>query len=103
MEEMSSDIERIVLEKLHASGKFALQMDKSMDISGMRNLWQMCALQMETSSEKMLFFCKELPQREDIIRVVSDYLELKDDWGGKTASVFALMEQLSCSDIAKDL
>lgn len=44
MEEMSSDIERIVLEKLHASGKFALQMDESMDISGMRNLWQMCAL-----------------------------------------------------------
>lgn len=44
MEEMSSDIEKIVLEKLHASGKFALQIDEFMDISGMRNLWQMCAL-----------------------------------------------------------
>lgn len=43
-EEMFSDIEKIVLEKLHASGKFALQIDESMDISGMRNLWQMCAL-----------------------------------------------------------
>lgn len=102
MEEMSSDIERIVLEKLHASGKFALQMDESMDISGMRNLADVCFVDGGIIRENVIF-CKELPQREDIIRVVSDYLELKDDWGGKTASVFALMEQLSCSDIAKDL
>ena len=77
IEDMSADIESTVLEKMRISGKFALQLDESTDISGYAQLlanvrWT------EPSSEKTSCFaryCQKKTTGDEIFRVASEYLE----------------------------
>ena len=74
IDDMSADIENIVLEGMCISRKFALQLDESTDIRAILNLWPMCR---DTIRENLLF-CKALPEKttvEEIFRVASEYLE----------------------------
>lgn len=78
IQDMSADIEKIVLEKLRISVKFALQLDECTDISGHAQLMaNVSFLDRDTIRENFLF-CKKLPERttgKENFQVVSEYLE----------------------------
>ncbi|KAJ7998090.1 hypothetical protein DPEC_G00218950 [Dallia pectoralis] len=83
IDDMSADIETVVLEKMPISKKLALQLDESTDISGhCQLLANMRFVDGEAIRENFLF-CKALPEKstgEEIFRVTSEYL----DQGGLT-------------------
>ena len=76
--DMSMDIESNILEKIRSTGKFALQVDESIVISGHAQLLANVRFVDEDVIKENFFFCKRLPQNttgEEIFRVASDYIE----------------------------
>ena len=78
IEDMSVDIENNILEKVRSSGRFALHVDGSTDISGHAQLSaNVCFINGDAITKNFLF-CKRLPvntTREEIFRVTSNYFE----------------------------
>ena len=75
---MSVDIESNILEKIRISGKFALQVDESTDISEHVQLLANVRFVDEDAIKEIFFFCKRLPQnitRKKFFRVASNYIE----------------------------
>ncbi|XP_035209933.1 zinc finger MYM-type protein 6-like [Stegodyphus dumicola] len=78
--DMSADIESVVLEKIRISEKFALQLDESTDISGHAQLLANVrfvdgdAMQLEKTSF-FARYCQKKTTGEEIFRVTSEYLE----------------------------
>ena len=78
IDDMSADIENVVLEKIRISKKFALQLDESTDISGHAQLLANARFVDGDIIRENFFFCKILPKTttgEEIFRVTSEYLE----------------------------
>ncbi|XP_035209267.1 SCAN domain-containing protein 3-like [Stegodyphus dumicola] len=76
--DMSADIESVVLEKIRISEKFALQLDESTDISGHAQLLANVRFVDGDAIRENFFFCKVLPEKttgEETFRVTSEYLE----------------------------
>ena len=83
---MSVDIKSNILEKIRISGKFALQVDDSTDISGHAQLLANVRFVDEDVIKENFFFCKRLPQNTtgEIFCVASDCIE-QGDLNGRTA------------------
>ena len=63
-DDMSADIESVVLEKICISEKFVLQLDKCTDISGHAQLLaNVCFVGGDSTRENFLF-CKALPEKQ---------------------------------------
>ena len=78
IDEMSADIESVVLNKILVSNKFALQLDESTDISGHAQLLANVRFVDGGTIRENFLFCKSLPGKatgEEIFRVTSEYLE----------------------------
>uniref|UniRef100_A0A674MRG2 Uncharacterized protein n=1 Tax=Takifugu rubripes TaxID=31033 RepID=A0A674MRG2_TAKRU len=78
IDEMSADIESVVLDKIRISNKFALQLDESTDISGHAQLLANVRFVDGDKIRENFLFCKALPGKttgEEIFRVTSEYLE----------------------------
>ncbi|KAL1281417.1 hypothetical protein QQF64_000220 [Cirrhinus molitorella] len=78
IDDMSADIECVVLEKIHISKKFALQLDESTDISGHAQLLANVRFVDGDAIRENFLFCTALPEKvtgEEIFRVTSEYLE----------------------------
>ena len=103
--DMSTDIENHVLEKIRISRKFALQLDESTDISGHSQLLANVRFADGDTFRENFLFCKALPEKttaEEIFRVTSEYLT-REDLPGKIAQVFALTELQPWSGAPKAL
>ncbi|KAM9319784.1 zinc finger BED domain-containing protein 5-like [Gastrophryne carolinensis] len=78
IDDMSVDIETVVLEKVRISKKFALQLDESTDISGHCQLLANVRFVDGDAIRENFLFCKALPEKstgEVIFQVTSEYLE----------------------------
>ena len=78
IEDMSADVESIVLEKMCISGTFALQLDESTDISGCAQLLANVRFVDGDTIRGNFLFCKALPEKttgEEILQIASEYLE----------------------------
>ncbi|XP_069599662.1 SCAN domain-containing protein 3-like [Ranitomeya imitator] len=78
IDDMSADIETVVLEKVRISKKFALQLDESTDISGHCQLLANVRFVDGEAIRENFLFCKALPEkstREVIFQVTSEYLD----------------------------
>ena len=76
--DMSADIEDVVLEKIRLSGKFSLQVDESTDVSGHAQLLGFVRFIDGGEIRDNFLFCKCLPHNttgEEIYRVTTEYLE----------------------------
>ena len=71
IDDMSTDIESIVLEKMRISGKYALQLDESTDISGHAQLLANVRFVDGDAIRENVRFCKALPEekKQDRIRI----------------------------------
>ena len=80
MDGMSKDIEAAVLEKIRISKKFALQLDKSTDISKHSQLLANVRFVDESVIRENFSFCIELTTTTgvEIFYVTSEYLEKED-------------------------
>ena len=77
IDDMSADIESIVLEKMRIRGRFALQLDESTDIRGHAQLWANVHFVDGDAIRENVRFCKAFPGKttgEEIFRVASEYL-----------------------------
>ncbi|XP_070615590.1 SCAN domain-containing protein 3-like [Erythrolamprus reginae] len=88
IDDMSVDIETVVLEKVHISKKFALQLDESTDISGHCQLLANVHFVDGEAIRENFLFCNVLPEKstgEEIFRVTSEYLDKSGlTWGNCT-------------------
>ncbi|XP_061915868.1 zinc finger BED domain-containing protein 5-like [Entelurus aequoreus] len=78
IDDMSADIETIVLEKMRICKKFALQIDESTDISGHCQLLANVRFVDGEAIKENFLFCKTLPEKstgEEIFRVTSEYFD----------------------------
>ena len=85
--DMSVDIESNILKKIRISGKFALQVDESTDISGHAQHLENVRYVDENVIKENFSFCKRLPQNttgEEIFCVGFDYIE-QGGLDGRTA------------------
>ena len=76
IDDMSTDVEIVVLEKMHISKKFALQLDELTDISGHCQLLANVRFVDGEAIRENFLFCKALPEKstgEEIFRVTSEY------------------------------
>ena len=73
IDDMSADVESIVLEKMRISGKFALQIDESTDISGYAQLLANVRFVDGNAIRENVRFYKN--NRRGIFLVASEYLE----------------------------
>ena len=71
IDDMSADIESIVLKKMRINGKFALQLDESTDISCYAQLLANVRFVDGDAIRETVLFCKALPEStgEEIFRV----------------------------------
>uniref|UniRef100_A0A674MK34 Uncharacterized protein n=1 Tax=Takifugu rubripes TaxID=31033 RepID=A0A674MK34_TAKRU len=78
IDEMSADIESVVLDKIRISKNFALQLDESTDISGHAQLLADVRFVDGDKIRENFLFCKALPGKttgEEFFQVTSEYLE----------------------------
>lgn len=76
IDDMSADIESVILEKIRFSGKFALQLDESTDISGHSQLLaNVCFVDGDSIRENFLF-CKALPEKNNRRGNFSGYIRI---------------------------
>ena len=76
IDDMSADIERIVLEKMHISRKFALQLDEFTDITGHAQLLaNVSFVDGDATREGFERHCQKKKTGGEIFRVASEYLE----------------------------
>ena len=78
IEDMSADIESVVINKIKTGGKFALQLDESTDVSGHAQLLANVRFIDGDIIRENYLFCKQLPGKttgEEVFRVTSEYLE----------------------------
>lgn len=90
-DDMSTDIESHVLEKIRISRKLALQLDESTDIL---SSWPMCVLWMEMPLEKTSYFVRHCQKKQQERKFFGSNRNIltREDLRGKIAQVFALME-----------
>ena len=96
----------MVLEKIHISEKFALQLDKCTDISGHAQLLANVRFVDGDSIRENFLFCQALPEKatgEEIFRVTLECLEQGALQRENYTSVSALMEPQLWSDEPKAL
>lgn len=78
IDDMSADIEDVVLEKIRQYGKFSLQVDESTDMSGHAQLLGFVRFVDDGEIRENFLFCKSLPHKttgDKIYRVATEYLE----------------------------
>ncbi|XP_035208825.1 zinc finger BED domain-containing protein 5-like [Stegodyphus dumicola] len=103
--DMSADIESVVLEKIRISEKFALQLDESTDISGHAQLLANVRFVDGDAIRENFFFCKVLPEKQQEKKFFGSHQNTlnKEDLSGKTAQVSAPMELQPWSGATKPL